>query len=523
MIHRPFPHYPDFTNFTPVIPELYWNVYSSEERIRALCLEWVKLTAYIDDMADTVNDQYAIIEDMQARLPQLINTQVVAEMRRLINSGEFREILDAAIAEYWDAFEDRIVECENTVSDLSDEVDILRSRNVLVIGDSWSDINSGTVTDGINWVEIWKQIYPGDIVYNFAKGGSGIITGGSSNQNFATQIRNAGRDTSFNNDDIDLILIVGDGNDAISYPNLSSYTTPLKNIINNCATYFPKAKPYLFLASCGRPLTATYYPSVSGTWMDVIYDYLQIERICENELVDYSGGYSYKKLNTFVMPHMFTDMTYYPTSESAKGPRLHLSQYGQWQLFQSIDYCLRTGEEPANYAFLVDSLISDVVPQVGYLRFEAKYTSKKFEAIVDFSFTEEVTIPTNGFYIPLNNERFSKASSLQGTSYCANFDDMFPPITVHGRPAYYITNPTGTSEMYQMGARNVQSLGSNGTAARAASTMTVYMATPALGGNNTHGIVILNRGNDNVIPIGRYVAQMKYDNNTLTYNLIPQF
>lgn len=62
----PYPHYKDFTDFTPVIPELYWNVYSSEERIRALCTEWVKLTAYIDGLAGTVNDTNTIIKELEA-------------------------------------------------------------------------------------------------------------------------------------------------------------------------------------------------------------------------------------------------------------------------------------------------------------------------------------------------------------------------------------------------------------------------------------------------------------------------
>jgi hypothetical protein len=119
----PFPHYGDFTAFTPVVPELYWNVYSAEERIKALCMEWVKLTAFTDAMVDTVNEQYSdlkadiqarydaldaavqniddVVTDMNERFPQLVNEQVNAEIRRLITSGEFQDILQAAVDEYW--------------------------------------------------------------------------------------------------------------------------------------------------------------------------------------------------------------------------------------------------------------------------------------------------------------------------------------------------------------------------------------------------------------------------------------
>lgn len=94
-IINPFPHYSGFTQFTPVVPELYWNVYSQEERIKALCMEYVKLTAFTDSMVDTLNGQYAIIEEMQEQFPQLVNDDVIAEIRRLIGAGEFDDILQA--------------------------------------------------------------------------------------------------------------------------------------------------------------------------------------------------------------------------------------------------------------------------------------------------------------------------------------------------------------------------------------------------------------------------------------------
>lgn len=97
----PFPHYGDFTAFTPVVPELYWNVYSAEERVKALCMEWVKLTAFTDGMVDTINDQYDIIKQMQTDLPELVNEDVLAEIQRLIDSGEFKSYIDDAITDVY--------------------------------------------------------------------------------------------------------------------------------------------------------------------------------------------------------------------------------------------------------------------------------------------------------------------------------------------------------------------------------------------------------------------------------------
>lgn len=95
-IINPFPHYANFTQYTPTLPSLYWDVYSSEQRIKALCMEYVKLVGFTDSMVDTLNAQYALIEDMQARFPDLVNDDVVAEIRRLADAGEFDDILQAA-------------------------------------------------------------------------------------------------------------------------------------------------------------------------------------------------------------------------------------------------------------------------------------------------------------------------------------------------------------------------------------------------------------------------------------------
>lgn len=50
------PPYWGWTSYTPVIPKLYWDVYSQEERIKRLCMEYDKLTHYASTIADGVND-----------------------------------------------------------------------------------------------------------------------------------------------------------------------------------------------------------------------------------------------------------------------------------------------------------------------------------------------------------------------------------------------------------------------------------------------------------------------------------
>lgn len=52
----PFPSFPWVTQYTPVIPKLYWDVYSQEERIKKLCMEYARIVQYISDMASHIND-----------------------------------------------------------------------------------------------------------------------------------------------------------------------------------------------------------------------------------------------------------------------------------------------------------------------------------------------------------------------------------------------------------------------------------------------------------------------------------
>lgn len=68
MIVYPFPYFRNFTTGTPTIPDIYWNCYSYEERIKKLCCEYDKITKYLDAMADTVNSQYVAIEEINDNL-----------------------------------------------------------------------------------------------------------------------------------------------------------------------------------------------------------------------------------------------------------------------------------------------------------------------------------------------------------------------------------------------------------------------------------------------------------------------
>ena len=95
MILFPFPYYRNFMNGTPVIPEMYWNTYTYEERIKKLCCEYAKLIDYTDSIADTINEQYNMIQDIDENIADIIN--------QAIDDGKFDDIISDVVQDWIDS------------------------------------------------------------------------------------------------------------------------------------------------------------------------------------------------------------------------------------------------------------------------------------------------------------------------------------------------------------------------------------------------------------------------------------
>ena len=52
-------------SYTPVIPKFYWNVYSQEERIKYLSMEWDRITHYLIEMCEKINVDSNAITQLQ--------------------------------------------------------------------------------------------------------------------------------------------------------------------------------------------------------------------------------------------------------------------------------------------------------------------------------------------------------------------------------------------------------------------------------------------------------------------------
>lgn len=69
-----FPIYSGWTQYTPVIPKLYWDVYSAEQRIKQLCLSFDKVEHYLDYVAKMMNEwNVEFSEEMEKEFVELWN------------------------------------------------------------------------------------------------------------------------------------------------------------------------------------------------------------------------------------------------------------------------------------------------------------------------------------------------------------------------------------------------------------------------------------------------------------------
>lgn len=68
MAFSPIQHvtpYPFWTQFTPTLPSLYWDVDSHEERIKRICLELHKLVEYSNYLGNNINLDHETLQELQ--------------------------------------------------------------------------------------------------------------------------------------------------------------------------------------------------------------------------------------------------------------------------------------------------------------------------------------------------------------------------------------------------------------------------------------------------------------------------
>lgn len=73
-ITRWVPCFAAFTQFTPAVPKLYWDVKSQEQRIKAICEQIHKMICYADMLGDKINITHDEIEALNALFEKFIES-----------------------------------------------------------------------------------------------------------------------------------------------------------------------------------------------------------------------------------------------------------------------------------------------------------------------------------------------------------------------------------------------------------------------------------------------------------------
>lgn len=63
-----------WTENTPALPEMYWNVYSAEQRIMNICCELHKLCEYANMLGESVNVDKELIKELQDTFEQFMES-----------------------------------------------------------------------------------------------------------------------------------------------------------------------------------------------------------------------------------------------------------------------------------------------------------------------------------------------------------------------------------------------------------------------------------------------------------------
>ena len=71
---RVIPPFAGFTEFTPTIPKLYWDVHSQEQRIHRICDMLDKIICYANFLGDKTEINIEEIEALKAEFEELRNT-----------------------------------------------------------------------------------------------------------------------------------------------------------------------------------------------------------------------------------------------------------------------------------------------------------------------------------------------------------------------------------------------------------------------------------------------------------------
>lgn len=128
-LNRWVPWFAGFTEFTPTIPKMYWDVESQEQRIHTICKQLHKLVCYADMLGDKINLNREDIDELQRLFEQFMESGF---------DDYYAEQVEKWIAEHLEFIYDHTI--KQIYFGLTDD-----GYFVAYIPESWDDITFDTI------------------------------------------------------------------------------------------------------------------------------------------------------------------------------------------------------------------------------------------------------------------------------------------------------------------------------------------------------------------------------------------
>lgn len=108
--------YGSFTAYTPTLPQFYWDVYSSEQRIKSICLEIDKLSEYANYLAEKLREaEYVTPDDLKE-----LSDSVDASLSEL--SNQIKALVGTTLI--WDVQHGNLQPSANAMRDMFNDVTV---------------------------------------------------------------------------------------------------------------------------------------------------------------------------------------------------------------------------------------------------------------------------------------------------------------------------------------------------------------------------------------------------------------
>lgn len=172
--------------------------------------------------------------------------------------------------------DDNIDDIAELKSDVSNIESAIAKKHMVVIGDSHSTTLNVPATDG--WYTIVGKNL-GLTVHNYAYGGAGYVRAvGARNINFSVEVDDAIADTSFNNEDVAVVIVYGGVND-ISTTYVSDLNSSCAALCDKINTNFPNATLYIVGINSGPD----YFLVPDSNGFNIMYYFYGMKKYCYNK------------------------------------------------------------------------------------------------------------------------------------------------------------------------------------------------------------------------------------------------